>query len=64
MVIDLSGLNKGVTGVTLSIDTIDSICKTEADGVTIKLPNAELRVDRQTLALRRAQAPRARRAGL
>lgn len=50
VVIDLSGLNKGVTGVTLSTDTIDSICKTEADGVTIKLPNAELRVDRQTLA--------------
>lgn len=50
VVIDLSGLNKGVTGVTLSTDTIDSICKTEADGVTVKLPSAELRVDRQTLA--------------
>ena len=56
VVIDLSGLNKGVTGVTLSTDTIDSICKTEADGVTIKLPNAELRVDRQTLAAVTEQA--------
>ena len=56
VVIDLSGLNKGVTGVTLSTDTIDSICKTEADGVTIKLPNAELRVDRQTLAAVAGQA--------
>lgn len=56
VVIDLSGLNKGVTGVTLSTDTIDSICKTEADGVTIKLPSAELRVDRQTLAAVTEQA--------
>ena len=56
VVIDLSGLNKGVTGVTLSTDTIDSICKTEADGMTIKLPNAELRVDRQTLAAVTEQA--------
>ena len=56
VVIDLSGLNKGVTGVTLSTDTIDSICKTKADGVTIKLPNAELRVDRQTLAAVTEQA--------
>ena len=56
VVIDLSGLNKGVTGVTLSTDTIDSICKAEADGVTIKLPNAELRVDRQTLAAVTEQA--------
>ena len=56
VVIDLSGLNKGVTGVTLSTDTIDSICKTEADGVTIKLPGAELRVDRRTLAAVTEQA--------
>ena len=56
VVIDLSGLNKGVTSVTLSTDTIDSICKTEADGVTVKLPNAELRVDRQTLAAVTEQA--------
>lgn len=56
VVIDLSGLNKGVTGVTLSTDTIDSICKTEADGMTIKLPGAELRVDRQTLAAVTEQA--------
>lgn len=56
VVIDLSGLNKGVTGVTLSTDTIDSICKAEADGVTIKLPNAELRIDRQTLAAVTEQA--------
>ena len=56
VVIDLSGLNKGVTGVTLSTNTIDSICKTEADGVTIKLPSAELRVDRQTLAAVTEQA--------
>ena len=56
VVIDLSGLNKGVTGVTLSTNTIDSICKAEADGVTIKLPNAELRVDRQTLAAVTEQA--------
>ena len=56
VVIDLSGLNKGVTGVTLSTDTIDSICKTKADGVTVKLPNAELRVDRQTLAAVTEQA--------
>ena len=56
VVIDLSGLNKGVTGVTLSTDTIDSICKTEADGVTIKLPSAELRVDRQTLVAVTEQA--------
>ena len=56
VVIDLSGLNKDVTGVTLSTDTIDSICKTEADGVTIKLPSAELRVDRQTLAAVTEQA--------
>lgn len=56
VVIDLSGLNKGVTGVTLSTDTIDSICKTEADGVTVKLPSAELRIDRQTLAAVTEQA--------
>ena len=56
VVIDLSGLNKGVTGVTLSTNTIDSICKTEADGMTIKLPGAELRVDRQTLAAVTEQA--------
>ena len=56
VVIDLSGLNKGVTGVTLSTNTIDSICKTKADGVTIKLPSAELRVDRQTLAAVTEQA--------
>ena len=56
VVIDLSGLNKGVTGVTLSTDTIDSICKAEADGVTVKLPSAELRVDRQTLAAVTEQA--------
>lgn len=56
VVIDLSGLNKGVTGVTLSTNTIDSICKTEADGVTVKLPSAELRVDRQTLAAVTEQA--------
>ena len=56
VVIDLSGLNKGVTGVTLSTDTIGSICKTEATGVTIKLPSAELRVDRQTLAAVTEQA--------
>ena len=56
VVIDLSGLNKGVTGVTLSTDTIDGICKTEADGVTVKLPGAELRVDRQTLAAVTEQA--------
>ena len=56
VVIDLSGLNKGVTGVTLSTDTVDSICKTEATGVTIKLPSAELRVDRQTLAAVTEQA--------
>lgn len=56
VVIDLSGLNKGVTSVTLSTDTIDSICKTEADGVTVKLPSAELRVDRQTLAAVTEQA--------
>lgn len=56
VVIDLSGLNKGVTGVTLPTDTIDSICKTEADGVTVKLPSAELRVDRQTLAAVTEQA--------
>lgn len=56
VVIDLSGLNKGVMSVTLSTDTIDSICKTEADGVTVKLPSAELRVDRQTLAAVTEQA--------
>ena len=56
VVIDLSGLNKGVTSVTLSTDTIDSICKTEADGVIVKLPSAELRVDRQTLAVVTEQA--------
>ena len=56
VIIDLSGLNKGVTGVTLSTDTINSICKTEADGVTVKLPSAELRVDRQTLAAVTEQA--------
>lgn len=56
VVIDLSGLNKGVTSVTLSTDTIDSICKTEADGVTVKLPSAELRIDRQTLAAVTEQA--------
>ena len=56
VVIDLSGLNKGVTGVTLSTDTVASICKTEATGVTIKLPSAELRVDRQTLAAVTEQA--------
>ena len=56
VVIDLSGLNKGVTGVTLSTDTIASICKTEATGVTVKLPSAELRVDRQTLAAVTEQA--------
>lgn len=56
VVIDLSGLSKSVTGVLLPTDTIDSICKAEADGVTIKLPSAELRVDRQTLAAVAGQA--------
>lgn len=56
VVIDLSGLSKSVTGVLLPTDTIDSICKTEADGVTVKLPSAELRVDRQTLAAVTEQA--------
>ena len=56
VVIDLSGLSKSVTGVLLPTDTIDSICKAEADGVTIKLPSAELRVDRQTLAAVTEQA--------
>ena len=56
VVIDLSSLSKSVTGVLLPTDTIDSICKAEADGVTIKLPSAELRVDRQTLAAVAGQA--------
>ena len=56
VVIDLSGLSKSVTGVLLPTDTIDSICKAEADGVTIRLPSAELRVDRQTLAAVAGQA--------
>ena len=56
VVIDLSGLSKSVTGVTLPTDTIRSISKSEADGVTIKLPNAELRVDQKTLAAVSEQA--------
>lgn len=56
VVIDLSGLSKSVTGVQLPTDTIDSICKAGADGVTIRLPNAELRIDRQTLAAVAGQA--------
>ena len=54
--IDLSGLDKSVTGVTLPKDTIRSISESEADGVTIKLPNAELRVDQKTLASAAEQA--------
>jgi len=54
--IDLSGLDKGVTGVTLPKDTIRSISESAADGVTIKLPNAELRVDQKTLASAAEQA--------
>ena len=54
--IDLSGLDKDVTGVTLPRDTIRSISESEADGVTIKLPNAELRVDQKTLASAAEQA--------
>ena len=54
--IDLSGLDKNVTGVTLPKDTIRSISESEADGVTIKLPNAELRVDQKTLASAAEQA--------
>ena len=50
VVIDLSGLSKRVTGVTLPTGTIRGISESDADGVTIKLPNAELRVDQQTLA--------------
>ena len=56
VVIDLSGLSKSVTGVTLPTDTIRSISESEADGVTIKLPNAELRVDQKTLAAVSEQA--------
>ena len=56
VVIDLSGLSKSVTGVQLPTDTIDSICKAGADGMTIRLPSAELRVDRQTLAAVAGQA--------
>ena len=56
VVIDLSGLSKSVTGVQLPTDTIDSICKAGADGMTIRLPNAELRIDRQTLAAVAGQA--------
>ena len=56
VVIDLSGLSKSVTGVTLPTDTIRSISESEADGVTIKLPNAELRVDQKTLAAVAGQA--------
>lgn len=56
VVIDLAGLGKSVTGMTLPTDTIDSISDSAANGVTIKLPNAELRVDKQTLAAVSEQA--------
>ena len=56
MVIDLAGLGKSVTGAALPVGTVERISGSQADGALIKLPHAQIRLDRQTLAALAQQA--------
>ncbi len=56
VLIDVSSLDKSVTGVKLSTDTLANISASEANGVEIKLPHAEVQLDQQTLATVTKQA--------
>ena len=56
VVIDLAGLGKSVTGAALPVGTVERISGSQADGALIKLPGAQLRLDRQTLAALAQQA--------
>ena len=56
VLIDVSSLDKSVTGVKLSTDTLANISASEADGVEIKLPHAEVQLDQQTLTTVTKQA--------
>ena len=56
VVIDLAGLGKSVTGAALSVGTVERISGSQADGALIKLPHAQIRLDRQTLAALAQQA--------
>ena len=49
VVIDLAGLGKSVTGAALPVGTVERISGSQADGALIKLPHAQVRLDRQTL---------------
>ena len=49
VVIDLAGLGKSVTGAALPVGTVERISGSQADGALIKLPHAQIRLDRQTL---------------
>lgn len=56
VVIDLAGLGKSVTGAALPVGTVERISGSQADGALIKLPHAQIRLDRQTLAALAQQA--------
>ena len=56
VVIDLAGLGKSVTGAALPVGTVERISGSQADGALIKLPGAQIRLDRQTLAALAQQA--------
>lgn len=56
VVIDLAGLGKSVTGAALPVGTVERISGSQADGALIKLPHAQVRLDRQTLAALAQQA--------
>ena len=56
VVIDLAGLGKSVTGAALPVGTVERISGSQADGALIKLPHAQVRLDRQTLATLAQQA--------
>lgn len=56
VVIDLAGLGKSVTGAALPVGTVERISGSQADGALIRLPHAQVRLDRQTLAALAQQA--------
>jgi len=57
VVIDLSSLNKSVTGVTIPKTTMENVAASEAKGLEVKLPNGTVAVfDKTTLAAVASQA--------
>ena len=54
--VDLSDLGQSVTGVKLPTDTLTNVSKSEANGMEIKLPHAQLHLDREALAAVAAQS--------